>query len=236
MQTLRSLIFSIGMIIVTIIYAPPSVLSIVLPYRWRYAFINSWRLFMLWWVKVSCGIKYEVDGLENIPKDQTCIIFSRHESTWETLALGKWFPPHVWILKRELLFVPFFGWGLSVLEPIAIDRKAGRKAINQIIKQGVERLKKGRWVMVFPEGTRLAPDTEKKFGVGGAILASKSGYPIIPVVHNAGEFWRKGQFVKTPGTIHVKIGKPILTEGKSASEINELARDWMSKARSALRQ
>lgn len=234
MRFLRSLLFSIGMILFTVVYAIPSCLSYVLPYRSRYRVVNVWHRGVLWWLQVTCGIRYEVEGMENILPDGPGIIFSKHESTWETLALTEIFPPQAWVLKRELLWVPFFGWALAVLEPIAIDRNAGRKAINQIIEQGIARLKAGRWITVFPEGTRIAPGHTKKFGVGGALLAAKSGYPVVPVAHNAGEFWPKRGFLKRPGTIRVVIGKPIQTEGRKATEINDEAEQWINTTRASL--
>lgn len=234
MLFLRSLLFSIGMILITVIYAIPSTLAYVLPYRPRYRVVNVWHRSVLRWLEFTCGIHYEVEGLENIPQGRAGIIFSRHESTWETLALTLIFPPQAWVLKRELLWVPFFGWALAVLEPIAINRNAGRKAINQIIDQGIPKLDAGRWIVVFPEGTRIAPGQTKKFGVGGALLAAKSGYPVVPVAHNAGEFWPKRGFLKRPGTIRVVIGKPILTEGRKAADINDEAEQWINTSRSRL--
>ncbi|WP_126452044.1 lysophospholipid acyltransferase family protein [Sulfuriflexus mobilis] len=234
MRFLRSLLFSIGMILITVIYAIPSCLSYVLPYRLRYRIVGVWHRAVLWWLQFTCGIRYQIEGLENIPQGRAGIIFAKHESTWETLALTKIFPPQAWVLKRELLWVPFFGWALAVLEPIAIDRNAGRKAINQIIVQGIARLDAGRWIVVFPEGTRTAPGETKKFGVGGAFLAAKSGYPVIPVAHNAGEFWPKRGFLKKPGTIKVVIGKPIQTAGRKPAEINAEAEQWINTTRASL--
>jgi len=222
------------MILATVILATPCFLTILLPYHWRYRYLNSWHLFVLWWLEVTCRIHYEIEGIENAANIDPAIIFCRHESTWETLALTKFFPPQAWLLKRELLWIPFFGWALWVLEPIAIDRKAGRKALNQVITQGKDRLTKGRWVIVFPEGTRLQPTQTKSFGIGGAMLAAKSGVPIIPVTHNAGEFWKKRGFIKHPGTIKVVIGPAIPTEGRKASEINQQAETWMNAARAQL--
>ena len=234
MRLFRSLLFSVGMILITVFYAIPSTLSYFLPYRSRYRLVNVWHRAVLRWLELTCGVHYKVEGLENIPRDQAGIIFSRHESTWETLALTKIFPPQAWVLKRELLWIPFFGWALAVLEPIAIDRNAGRKAINQIIEQGQSRLEAGRWIVVFPEGTRLAPGETKKFGVGGALLAAKSGYPVLPVAHNAGEFWPKRGFLKKPGTIRVVIGKPIASKGRKAAEINAEAEQWINTTRARL--
>ena len=181
---------------------------------------------IIWILKVVCRIDYEVSGQENIP-EQSAIIFSKHQSTWETVALQRLFPPQVWVIKKELLWVPFFGWALWMLESIAIDRSSGRKAINQIVEIGKQRLDKGRWIVIFPEGTRTAPGTRKRYGVGGSILAEKSGYPVVPVAHNAGEHWGRRSFLKKPGTIKVVIGPVIESKGKTAIEINQQAETWI---------
>ena len=234
MLFIRSLLFSIGMILATVILATPCFLTILIPYKWRYRYLNMWHRFVLWWLEVTCRVHYEIEGMENIAGIDPAIVFCRHESTWETLALTKFFPAQTWLIKRELLWVPFFGWAIWVLEPIAINRKAGRKALNQVISQGNDRLSKGRWVVIFPEGTRLQAAETKPFGIGGAMLAAKSGVPVIPVTHNAGEFWRKRGFIKHPGTIKVVIGSAIQTEGRKASEINKEAEGWMNTARAKL--
>lgn len=222
------------MILATVILATPCFLTILIPYKWRYRYLNMWHRFVLWWLEVTCRVHYEIEGMENIAGIDPAIVFCRHESTWETLALTKFFPPQTWLIKRELLWVPFFGWAIWALEPIAINRKAGRKALNQVIHEGKDRLSKGRWVITFPEGTRLPPSETKPFGIGGAMLAAKSGVPVIPVTHNAGEFWRKRGFIKHPGTIKVVIGPAIQTEGRKASEINKEAENWMNTARAKL--
>jgi 1-acyl-sn-glycerol-3-phosphate acyltransferase len=181
---------------------------------------------MIWLLRVLCNLKYEVQGQQNIP-DGAAIIFCKHQSTWETLALQQIFPPQVWVLKRELFWVPFFGWALMSLGSVGIDRKSGRKAIRQIVKQGAYRLKQGRWIVIFPEGTRVAPGVRKRYGIGGAVLAEHSGFPVVPVAHNAGEFWPRRGLLKKPGTIKVVIGEPIQTNGRSAEEINKLAEEWI---------
>ena len=229
MLFLRSLIFSTGSIISTIFFAITCLVTVILPYRYRYAYICQWRFFNLWWLEKVCAIHYEVEGLENIPAEGPAIIFCKHQSTWETLAIAKLFPPHVWVLKRELLWVPFFGWGLAMLEPIAIDRGAGRKAIKQIIQQGKDRLAKGRWVVVFPEGTRVPHGQEKKFGIGGAILAESSGVQVVPVAHNAGKYWARKRFIKQPGTVKIVIGPAIQSKGRKTAEINADAEMWINE-------
>lgn len=226
MRFLGALAFSVGSIIALIIILVIGMFTIALPFKWRYAWLTRWAWFNLHWLRITCGINYVIEGWENVP-DSPCIIYSKHQSTFETYALQVILPPQAWVLKRELLWVPIFGWGLAICRPIAIDRGAGRKAVKQIITQGIQRLNSGQWVLVFPEGTRIAPGEKKKYGIGGAILAEKSGYPVLPVAHNAGEFWRKKQFIKTPGTIRIVFGPMIDSTGKSAQQINAEAAEWM---------
>jgi 1-acyl-sn-glycerol-3-phosphate acyltransferase len=227
MQFVRSLIFSITMIISTIVIAVLLVLFSPTSFFVRSRLARVYACFIVAALKIICGIDYKVSGRENIP-DGSGIILSKHQSTWETYALQLFFPPQVWVLKRELLWVPFFGWGLALLKPIAIDRSSGRKAVIQIIEQGKNRLDAGIWVVIFPEGTRIAPGQHKRWGIGGAVLAESSGYPVVPVAHNAGEFWGRKSFLKKPGTIQVVIGPPIETKGQKAAEINQQAEEWVS--------
>lgn len=173
-----------------------------------------------------CGLKFEIKGKENIP-DGGMIILAKHQSTWETLAFQQILPPHVWVLKRELFRIPFFGWGLKMLQPIAIDRSAGRKAVEQLVEQGIEKLQNNWSVMIFPEGTRVKPGNEVRYKLGGSILASKADYPVLPVAHNAGEFWPKHSFIKWPGTITVVIGKPVNAFGRKPEEINREIKNWI---------
>jgi len=226
MLFLRSLLFVLGMWSSTLIIAPLAVLTLPFPFATRYAFITQWARFNLWWLQITCSLRYQVYGRENIPSGNA-IVFCKHQSAWETLALQNIFPPQVWLLKRELLWVPFFGWGLAMLEPIAIDRRAGRKAVEQLVRQGAERLADGRWVVIFPEGTRVAPGHTGRYGIGGAALAASSGYPVVPVAHNAGEFWPRRGFIKRPGTITVVVGPAIDPRGKDAETIKEEAKFWI---------
>ncbi len=226
MLHLRAILFWIVFFLSTIIIAPLVVLTFPFPFRVRYATARSWVSINLWWLELTCGLRYQVSGQSNIPAEPS-IIFSKHQSTWETLALQAIFPPQVWVMKRELLRIPFFGWALAMLEPIAINRAAGRKAVDQLVTQGKTRLARGRWVVVFPEGTRVAPGTRGRYKIGGAVLAEQSGAKIVPVAHNAGEYWRRHSFVKKPGTIQVVIGPPIETQGKSAQQIITEVEDWI---------
>jgi len=171
--------------------------------------------------------------MENIPK-QPVIILSKHQSAWETIAFQKIFPPQVWVLKRELLWVPFFGWGLAMTSPIAIDRSAGKKSLEQMLTQGIDRLKKGFFIVIFPEGTRMKPGEIGKYHIGGAWLASKSAVSIIPVAHNAGKFWPKNSFIKNPGVIKVSIGKLISSENKTVDELNLQVKNWIENEMKAI--
>jgi len=226
MQMTRSLFFSITMILATLLVTVALVAVAPAPFIVRSRVARVYASFMVSAARVICGISYRVTGSENIP-DGAAIIFSKHQSTWETYALQLFFPAQTWVLKRELLWVPFFGWGLAILKSISIDRSSGRKAVLQIIKQGKKLLDEGIWITIFPEGTRVAPDQFKKWGIGGAILAEKTGYPVVPVAHNAGEYWGRRQFIKKPGTIQVVIGPALETKGLKASEINERLESWM---------
>lgn len=207
-------------------FAPLSVLTFPFPFKARYLFITQWARFNLWWLEKTCRLSYQVSGRENIPASNA-IILCKHQSAWETLALQRIFPPQIWLLKRELLWIPLFGWGLAMLEPIAIDRKAGKKAMRQLLEQGAARLQAGRWVVIFPEGTRMAPGKKGRYAPGGALLAENSGFPVVPVAHNAGEFWPRRGFIKRPGVIQVVIGPVIASKGKSAAEINAATEEWI---------
>ncbi|VAW86276.1 Acyl-CoA:1-acyl-sn-glycerol-3-phosphate acyltransferase [hydrothermal vent metagenome] len=223
---LRSLLFSVIYVVSAILFSIPSVLTYPLPFEQRYRFIKQWARFNVWSLKICCNLSFEIKGQENIPTEPViCLV--KHQSTWETLALQLVFPAQVWLLKRELLWLPFFGWGLAMLEPIAIDRKAGRQAVKQLINQGTERLQKGRWVVIYPEGTRVKIGEHKPYKLGGAILAEHSKYPVLPVAHNAGHFWSKQSFIKKPGVITLSIGPIIDSKDKKAAEINQLVESWI---------
>lgn len=227
MLYVRSLLFFLGATVSMLFIATTGMLTILLPFRARYYYLTRWGAFALWWLKVTCKLDFVVQGRENIPRE-SALILCKHSSTWETLALQGIFPPQVWVLKRELMWLPIFGWALALLKPIAINRKAGRRAVDQIIEQGRKRLRDGLWVAVFPEGTRVAPGKHKKWGIGGAALAAESGHPVVPVAHNAGYYWARRQFIKRPGTIRMVIGEPIATQGLEAAEVNHLAEQWVA--------
>ncbi len=214
------------MLLSAAVYAPLMLPTVVLPFATRYRLISAWARFQLIMLKHLCGLDYRVEGREHLPRG-AAIILAKHQSAWETIAFQGIFSPQTWVLKRELLWIPLFGWALALLRPIAIDRSAGRKAIEQVIEQGRERLQSGIWVVVFPEGTRVAPGTRKRYAMGGAVLAAETGYPVVPVAHNAGSFWLRRGFLKRPGTVRVVIGPAIDSRGKTAEEIIRRTEEWI---------
>ena len=210
-------------------------LAFPVPYKYRSKLISSWSKITLHVLSFLCGLKFEISGQENIP-ESPCIIFCKHQSTWETMALQLLFTPQVWILKRELLWVPFFGWTLASMKSIAIDRSSGKKALRQIVEQGTRRLKEGNWVIIFPEGTRKLPGQKPNYKIGGAMLAKSSGYDVLPIAHNAGEFWPKGQYIKKPGLIKMVIGPVIKSSDLKTKQINQQAEQWIESTIESLYQ
>ena len=223
---LRSTLYLLLQIIIT----PPYALIVFATYPLsplnRYRVISGWSHIMLFFARFICGVRYCVLGAENIPKSPT-IVLSKHQSAWETLAFQKIFPAQVWVLKKELLHIPFFGWGLAMTSPIAINRSQGKAALKQIIRQGRDRLRKGLWIIIFPEGTRIDPGKKGRYGIGGAWLATNTGVSVVPVAHNAGVLWGKNSFIKFPGTITVSIGEPIDPAGMDANELNNKVEEWI---------
>jgi 1-acyl-sn-glycerol-3-phosphate acyltransferase len=223
---LRSLLFNVVMLVSVLIYAPLMLPTALLPYSSRYRLISQWARFQMFLLRVLCRLDYRVEGLEHLPPG-AAIILSKHQSAWETIAFQQIFPAQTWVLKRELMWIPLFGWALALTRPIAIDRGAGRKAVEAVVTQGRERLQSGIWVVVFPEGTRVAPGARKRYAMGGAILAAETGYPVVPVAHNAGSFWLRRGFMKKPGTVRVVIGPTIDPRGRKAEEIIRQAEEWI---------
>ena len=223
---LRSLAFWMLFSTSIVVFAVLLLFTFPLPIRIRWRVVRFWARLVIWWLRITCGLGYEVRGLENIPPD-AAIVFSKHQSTWETIALQLFFPMQVWVAKRELMWIPFFGWGLWLMKCIAIKRGSGRAAVRQLVKQGRERLSEGMWIVIFPEGTRIPPGQRGQYRIGGAVLAEQTGRPIIPVAHNAGEYWPRRSFIKRPGVIQVRIGTPITTHDKPAQQILAEAENWI---------
>lgn len=223
---IRSLIFLLLQFIITPVFALIAILTFPLHPITRYRIISGWALTMLWLLRVVCGIRMEVHGRENIPKEP-CIVMCKHQSAWETIALQKVFPPQVWVLKRELLWLPFFGWGLAMTSPIAIQRSDGKGAIKQLLAQGMARLQMGFCVIIFPEGTRIPFGQRGKYKIGGALLGLHTGVPVVPVAHNAGRLWGRNAFIKHPGVITMSIGTPLETVDIKAEELIRRVEDWI---------
>ena len=223
---LRSTLFALFQLVITPSYALVALLTFPLPPLARYCVISGWSRLMVCAAERICGIHYRVLGAEHLPPPPF-IVLAKHQSAWETLVFQKLFPPQVWVVKRELLWIPFFGWGLAMLSPIAIDRDAGPRALRQLLEQGRDRLARGLCIVIFPEGTRTAPGARGKYQVGGAWLAVKTATPVVPVAHNSGELWRRKAFLKYPGTITVSIGTPIEAKGLDPEALNRKVEDWI---------
>jgi len=223
---IRSTLFWVAFMLGMVLIAPILSLLIWSPLSWRIAFIRLWINWSLITLRFFCGLGFRVEGRENIP-DHGFIVMSKHSSTWETIALQKFFDPMVWVVKRELTRIPFFGWGLIAMNAIALDRGTGRQAIKQLIVESRKRMDEGRILMLFPEGTRVLPGEKKPFKIGGAIVSEKTGYAVLPVAHNAGEFWPRHSWIKWPGTITVVFGKPIYPEGKKSENIIAEVEQWI---------
>lgn len=225
MLFLRSLLYFIGSITSLVVIAFFGLFFYFTPYSSRYRVLSKWAQFCIWWLRVVTNITIKVEGRENICSEP-CVITSNHQSTWETLAFQTVFPSHTWVLKKELLSIPVFGWNLAMLSPIIINRGDKFRAMKQVIKQGNDRLNSGISVVIFPEGTRQPYKKLGHYQNGAAAIAKKSGKPIQPVFHNAGRCWPKGSFLKKPGVITIVIGKPIYPNDGSASEITEQIKNW----------
>lgn len=197
------------------------------PLKTRLRIVRSFLASYIYVLKKVCLIDYKVEGLEHIPQERGGIILSKHQSTWETFFLPCIFHDPAVIIKRELLWVPFFGWGMAMTDPIAINRSRKNSAMQQIITEGKRCLDEGRWILVFPEGTRVPVGEVGHYKLGGARLAEATGYPVIPVAHNAGYFWPRRKFIKRPGTVHMVIGPLIESKGRKAEEILTLAKNWI---------
>ena len=222
----RSVLYLVYLTLTTFVYCWVMLLTLVLPLARRYWIVQGYAWLQIQGLRFICGLHYSMEGLENLP-DEPSIIFSKHQSTYETFVLLYELPHSAFVAKRELLWVPFFGWGMSALRYITINRSAGHKVINQIIEQAEDRFSHGLWVTIFPEGTRRAPGEAPDYKAGGALLAAKTGRQVVPVAHNSGEYWPRHSLLKWPGTVIYRIGAPIETKGRSASHILEDAKNYI---------
>lgn len=230
----RSVLFYLVYAVVMIIFGTIScTIGILMPHRMRQNVITWANAIIIKWLNVSCGITLRVDGLENLP-DTPCVILSKHQSGWETFYLQRLFRPVSTILKKELFWIPFFGWGLYFTHPIAIDRSNPREAMKQILSQGKQRLAQGNNVLIYPEGTRTPVGEIGQYGRSGAALAIAAGVPVIPVSQNSGYCWPAHTFIKWPGKIHVSIGKPIDTSDTDSRQLTEQVKDWIESTQTDL--
>jgi 1-acyl-sn-glycerol-3-phosphate acyltransferase len=226
MSALRSLVFLLFQTLVTPFYAAAMLVMFWLPRVPLYRMAASWCRVNLLGARWICGIRYRMVGAENIPSTPH-VVLSKHSSTWETLALTQFFPPLAYVAKKELLSIPFFGWGFALASPITIDRSAGTDAMQQIVAQGRERFRQGFWIVLYPEGTRIPPGRRSKYKTGGARLAIELGVPVLPIAHNAGYLWPKGLFGKHAGTLTVSVGKAIPSLGKDAQTLMAEVESWI---------
>jgi len=233
MTAVRSSLFVLALVLVTPPYALLALATLPLPRMMRYRIISGWSRLVIILAKLILRIQWRVEGREHLPQ-RPAVILAKHQSAWETMAFQLIFPPQVHVLKRELLWIPFFGWGLALMSPIAIDRRRGLAALRAMSKKGAQRLGQGFWVVVFPEGTRVAPGERRAYQPGGAWLAAASGAPVVPVAHNAGLLWPRYAFLKHPGTVTVRIGPAIDPAGRDPATINRLAESWIEEQQKAL--
>jgi len=222
----RSLAFALALVVVTPIYSIIALAAFALRPRSRWRITSGWARIIVWLSRVLTGISYQVEGLELLP-NEPAVILSKHQSAWETIAFQLIFPPQVQVLKRELLWIPFFGWGLAQMSPIAINRSRGSGALKQMAAQGAKRVAQGFWILIYPEGTRVGPGKRGKYHVGGAWVACRLGIPVVPVAHNAGVYWGKNKFIKRPGRIRVQIGEPIYPQGMKPEAVTAKTEEWI---------
>ena len=225
---IRSTLFWILFLPFVLVCATLVSLFFFMPLWFRMGIVKIWIAYSLACLRITCGLHYTVEGTENIP-DQGFIVMSKHSSTWETIAIQSFFRPLIWVVKRELTWIPFFGWALKAMDAIALNRGTGRKAINQLIEESQRQMDRGRILMLFPEGTRVLPMQVKPFKLGGAIVSQRTGYAVLPIAHNAGEFWPRHSWIKWPGTVRVVIGAPIEPGDKSPEQIIAEVGDWITR-------
>jgi 1-acyl-sn-glycerol-3-phosphate acyltransferase len=226
MLWLRGLIFTVIMYVAALVSASVILLLFWTPHRVRWAATRIWSHGCLWAGRFFCGLEVQTEGRENIP-DEPCIFLIKHTTVVETYWQIDALPPASWVLKRELLWLPLFGWALTVMKSIAINRKAGGPAVKQVIEQGRARLASGMSICIFPEGTRMPPGETRRYGASGAALAKEVGCLIVPVAHNAGDLWPKRGLRKYPGKIRFCIGPPIDAAGRPPKETNLIAQNWI---------
>jgi 1-acyl-sn-glycerol-3-phosphate acyltransferase len=227
---LKSALLMLVVLIGTVIFSILILMFSLLTMRLHFKIAALWCRFVLASTRIICGLSYQVTGLENLSHVENAIVLCKHQSAWETIALTAILPPQSILLKKSLLWLPFWGWAMATLKPIAIDRSSPRQALSQLLQTGALRLTEGFWIVIYPEGTRMAPNEAGKFSASGSLLAQRTGYPVIPIAHNAGEFWPRNSFLKQPGVIQLKIGAAITSKNRKSKEINQQAETWIKNA------
>jgi 1-acyl-sn-glycerol-3-phosphate acyltransferase len=235
MTLLRSILFTAIMFASVVPHSIFVVLTWPFGYRARYWVMMFWPRSIIWLCKAICGLDYAVEGQHNIP-DEHSVVLLKHSSTYETIVQLVLFPRQTWVLKRELMWAPFLGWALAALRPIAINRGAHRVAVQQVIDKGKQRLAAGLWIMIFPEGTRMKPGSTRTYGLSGTLLAQESGRLLVPVAHNAGDFWPRRGLRKRPGTVQFSIGPAVDPRGRDPREVNAELQNWVETKVAELRQ
>lgn len=225
---IRAAIYYLGFYPLTIVHASLSLLlSPLMNFQQRFRFVTLINYFYIFWLKLCCGVGVKVSGRENLPKEGAYVVVANHQSEWETLFLQTLVRPQCTVLKKELLKIPFFGWALGLLNPIAIDRSQRRGALKQLLTEGKSRLQDEIPVIIFPQGTRVPVGKMGKFNKGGAMLALSAGVPVVPMIHDAGLYWPGKSFAKFPGTVQLHVGEPIPVEGRSVDEIHADMVEWL---------
>ena len=233
---IRAVLFYTGYTVFTTLFSVVGVLLFsFMPFRIRGRFMTGWNLCCIWWLRITCGVKFKVVGKENLPSGPY-VAQAKHQSQWETFFLQGYLFPICFVLKQELLTIPFFGWGLKMMNPIAIDRSNPRQAMRQTQEQGLQRLADGNSVLIFPEGTRIPAGETSKFARGGSNLAIEAKVPVVPIAHNAGQCWPADKFIKRPGTVTVSIGKPIDSTQLDSKTLTNQAKEWIDAEVARLEQ
>jgi 1-acyl-sn-glycerol-3-phosphate acyltransferase len=197
------------------------------PRKWLYWWAQYWLRINVWGLEHICGIRWQVLGETNLP-DEPVILLSKHQSTWETFFFPVWMPRELcYVFKRELLYIPFFGWGIGLLDMIHINRAKRADAFEQVVTQGTRKLSEDRCIIMFPEGTRIPVGAKGQYKAGGARLAVRTGAKVVPIAHNAGEVWPKKSFVKKPGLVTVSIGPAIVSQGKAPEAVLSEVETWI---------
>lgn len=231
MNALRSVIFYIGYVLLILFMAITLVpVACLLPYKRRFPVLNLYNYLMTRWFSLACGVRLTVSGREHLPTG-ACVMMANHQSEWETLYLQALNPPVCTVLKKELLNIPVFGWALRLIRPISLDRSKPARAMKQVLVQGKARLEDGLSILIFPEGTRVAPGQRKPFAKSGFHIACRAGVPIVPIAHNAGRCWQGNALAKRSGRITLVIGEPVSTVGREVQDVLEEVELWINTTR-----